>query len=80
MGRDSIWASTNVGYNIQGPALAVGNAGQGTLIIQDNAIVSNLLYVGNAAGGAGAVYQRGGSAVWLNGRASDGRIGAVGYG
>ncbi len=80
MGGDSIWSSTNMGTDVAHPALFVGNAGQGTLIIQDNAIVTNKLYIGNMAGSAGAVYQRGGSAVWLNGRNSDGRIGMTGYG
>ncbi|MFA6561609.1 MAG: autotransporter-associated beta strand repeat-containing protein, partial [Verrucomicrobiia bacterium] len=44
-------------------ALNIGNAGRGVLIVQDNALVTNKLLIGNSAGGVGAVYQRGGVVV-----------------
>jgi len=63
--------------NVAGPVY-VGTSGKAP-DIQDNAIVTNRLYMGNAAGSAGAVYQRSGTSVWWNGQASDGRIGMAGY-
>ena len=52
MGGNSVWSSTNMPQNVAGPVLYVGTSGKGTLIIQDNAIVTNRLYMGNAAGSA----------------------------
>ncbi len=80
LGDNAVWASTNMPNGTGGPILAVGNAGRGTLIIQGNANITNRLYVGNAAGSAGAVYQRSGTSVWWNGTASDGKMGVNGYG
>jgi autotransporter-associated beta strand protein len=80
LGGNAIWATTNMPSGTGGQILAVGNAGRGTLIIQDNANITNRLYVGNAVGSAGAVYQRSGTSVWWNGTADDGRIGMTGYG
>jgi autotransporter-associated beta strand protein len=76
----AVWSSTNMPVNVAGPVMSVGNAGKGVLIVQDNAILTNRLYVGNSATGAGAVYQRGGTVEQWGGQASDGRIGMGGYG
>ncbi len=76
----AVWSSTNMPDNVAGPVLNVGNAGKGVLIVEGNAILTNRLYVGNTATGAGAIYQRGGTVLNWDGRASDGRIGMTGYG
>ena len=61
-------------------ALVVGNSGKGLVTFQDSAAVTNKLIVGNAAGSAGAVYQRGGKMHNWGGAGNDGRVGMTGYG
>ena len=58
----------------------VGNYGRGVLTIQDNASVTQRLYVGNNGGSAGAVYQNGGVMHNWGGVNCDARIGMTGYG
>jgi autotransporter-associated beta strand protein len=62
------------------PTLIIGNSGRGLLTLQDNASITQRLYVGNGVGSAGAVYQNGGIMHNWGGTASDGRIGDSGYG
>jgi autotransporter-associated beta strand protein len=58
----------------------VGNYGRAVLTIQDNASVTQRLYVGNNSGSAGAVYQNGGVMHNWGGFNADARIGMTGYG
>jgi autotransporter-associated beta strand protein len=78
---NAIWASTLANDNTASAILNVGNNGRGILTVQDNAVISNRLYIGSVANSAGAIYQRGNSTVvnWC-GRGSDARIGENGYG
>ena len=78
---NAAWASYLPAYNNGSAVLYVGYNGRGVLTIQDNATLTNRLYLGNAAGSHGAIYQRGNSLVnhWC-GANSDGRIGYSGYG
>jgi autotransporter-associated beta strand protein len=55
--------------------LFVGNNGLGTLIVKDNANVSQRLGVGGAAGSVGAVYQLGGVVTTLGGSGIDAGVG-----
>lgn len=68
----------NVGpYN----SLAVGRAGRATLVLKDNAVVTNRLLVGDVNTSAGAVYQSGNSTMFnWGGQGNDGRLGNSGYG
>lgn len=61
-------------------SLVVGQYGRGVLTLQDNASVTQRLYVGSAEGSAGAVYQNGGTMHNWGGVGSEGRIGMSGYG
>ena len=53
-------------------------AGQGLLLVQDTASVTGHLNLGQAAGGAGAIYQTGGSVYNISGAGIDGEIGGGG--
>ena len=55
--------------------LLVGNSGMGTLIVKDNASVSQRLGVGGAAGSVGVVYQLGGAVTSLGGSGADAGVG-----
>ncbi len=77
---NTAWSGYLYPVNVAQPALTVGNSGRGILSIQDNASITQKLVVGSAAGGAGAVYQNGGTLHNWGGQASDPRIGQSGYG
>ncbi len=62
-------------------ALIVGSSGSAVMVLKDNAIATNKLYVGANAGSVGAVYQSGNSTMFnWGGGGNDGRIGAAGFG
>ena len=74
------WSGFLYPYNVNQSTLNVGQTGRGILVIQDEASVTQKLYVGNNPGSAGAVYQNGGRMHNWGGANSDGRIGESGYG
>lgn len=63
------------------PYFTIGQRGTATLYLQDDASITNRLYLGYYGGSAGAVYQSGNSVMhnW-GGGSTDGRIGYGGYG
>jgi autotransporter-associated beta strand protein len=74
-------AFLNANYVAPYNTLAVGRAGRATLVLKDNAVVTNRLLVGDANTSAGAVYQSGNSTMYnWGGQGNDGRIGNNGYG
>jgi autotransporter-associated beta strand protein len=78
---NSVLASFLPAYDVAGQALVVGRAGKATLVLKDNAVVTNKLYLGDAANSAGAVYQSGNSTMFnWGGARNDGRLGNAGYG
>ena len=70
----------SLSYNVPQSTLVIGQSGCGILEIQDNASITQRLYVGNNSSSHGAVYQNGGVMHNWGGCASDGRIGFSGYG
>jgi autotransporter-associated beta strand protein len=71
--------NTNNAPNAQ--SLVVGRAGRAMLVLKDNAVVTNRLYMGDATTSAGAVYQSGNSTMYnWGGTGNDGRLGYNGYG
>ena len=80
LGGNCAWAGYLYPKNVGQTTLVIGNSGRGILTLQDNASVTQRLYVGNNAGSAGAVYQNGGVMHNWGGSSSDPRIGVYGYG
>ena len=80
VGGNTAWGGYLYPYNVSQSTLVIGNSGCGVLTIQDNASVTQRLYVGNNSGSHGAVYQNGGVMHNWGGASSDGRIGYSGYG
>jgi len=80
VGGNTAWGGYLYPYNVSQAMLVIGNSGCGVLTIQDNASVTQRLYVGNNSGSHGAVYQNGGVMHNWGGSSSDGRIGYSGYG
>jgi autotransporter-associated beta strand protein len=77
---NSSWSGYLYPKGVSQTTLVIGNSGRGILTLQDNASVTQRLYVGNNAGSAGAVYQNGGTMHNWGGSSSDPRIGMYGYG
>jgi autotransporter-associated beta strand protein len=80
LGGSSAWSGYLYPKNVAQTTLVIGNSGRGILTLQDNASVTQRLYVGNYGGSAGAVYQNGGTMHNWGGGGADGRIGMYGYG
>ncbi len=80
VGGNSAWGGFLYNYNVAQTTLVIGNSGRGVLTLQDNASITQRLYVGNSGGSFGAVYQNGGTMHNWGGAASDPRIGMSGYG
>jgi len=80
LGGNASWAGYLYPFNVGQATLVIGHYGRGILTLQDNASVTQRLYVGNAGGSAGAVYQNGGVMHNWGGSSSDSRIGMTGYG
>jgi len=80
IGGNSAWSGYLYPKNASQAILAIGHSGRGILTLQDNACVTQRLYVGNNSGSAGAIYQRGGVMHNWGGSSADGRIGMYGYG
>lgn len=80
VGGNTAWGGYLYPYNVPQSTLVIGQSGCGILEIQDNASITQRLYVGNNSSSHGAVYQNGGVMHNWGGCASDGRIGFSGYG
>ncbi len=80
VGGNTAWGGFLYTQNIGQTTLFIGNSGRGVLTLQDNASITQRLYVGNNNGSFGAVYQNGGTMHNWGGSASDPRIGMNGYG
>jgi len=77
---NSSWSGYRYLKSSNQTTFVVGNYGRGVLTIQDNASVTQRLYVGNNSGSAGAVYQNNGVMHNWGGLSADARIGMSGYG
>ena len=80
VGGNCVWSDYPFLKYSNQTSLVIGNSGRGILTLQDNASVTQRLYVGNNSGSAGAVYQNGGVMHNWGGANCDARIGMYGYG